>query len=58
MNESVLGEEEKIHIVTRRLFAQDARRHFVGVVISASGKLVVTDQKGYTLELTEFGPGS
>ena len=116
MSESVLTAGEKLHVITRRLFQQDVRRHFVGVVIAAddnlvklegyafilnpatnqyqrhankrmrvislcdagniinilpdamalealtyhfhAGKLVMTDGKGYELDLSEFLPGS
>ena len=37
---------EKIHIMTRRKFEQDIRRHFVGTVLASDGTVVRTE--GYT----------
>lgn len=37
---------EKVHIVTRRLFDESIRRHFVGEVVAADG--VVARMEGYT----------
>lgn len=31
------GSEQKVHIVTRRLFEEDLRRHFVGSITGGSG---------------------
>lgn len=35
----VVGLGDKLHIITRRLFHEDLRRHFVGEVVGASGGL-------------------
>lgn len=37
---------EKIHIMARRRFEQDIRRHFVGTVLTSDGSVVRTE--GYT----------
>lgn len=37
---------EKIHIMTRRRFEQDMRRHFVGSVLTSDGSIV--RMEGYT----------
>jgi hypothetical protein len=36
MNNAVLEIGEKVHIITRRMFPEDLRRHFVGVVQAVS----------------------
>jgi len=46
MPESVLTVGEKLHIMTRRLFADDVHPHFVGEVCAASGS--VFKAKGYS----------
>ena len=38
--------EDKLHVMTRRLFEEDVRRHFVGEVTAVSGGLV--EVRGYT----------
>lgn len=37
---------DRIHVIARRLFLEDLRRHFVGTVVAVSGHLVRAD--GYT----------
>ena len=37
---------EKVHIITRRKFEEDLRRHFLGVVLAVDGSLVRLE--GYT----------
>lgn len=37
---SVIQEGDILHVITRRVFDNDARRHFVGRVLDASGGLV------------------
>ena len=46
MSEQVIEVGEKMHIITRRLFEGDARRHFVGEVTRVSGEL--QEVRGYT----------
>ena len=41
----IVREGEKLHVITRRLFEGDVRRHFIGVVTEAEGVLVRL--KGY-----------
>jgi hypothetical protein len=36
MGDAILGLGEKIHVVTRRAFPEDVRRHFVGAVRAVS----------------------
>ena len=36
----IIEKGEKLHIVTRRRFAEDVRRHFVGIVLEAEGAVV------------------
>jgi len=36
----LINEGEKFHIITRRVFEADTRRHFIGQVVSASGSVV------------------
>ena len=43
---------EKVHIITRRLFDTDLRRHFVGVVEEATGGLARV--KGYTFVFDDW----
>ena len=45
MNDPILSPGDKLHIITRRLYADDLRRHFVGEVIRAEGDLC--EIKGY-----------
>ena len=46
MSESVIENGDKLHIMTRRLFEEDVRRHFAGEVTAVSGYLV--ELRGYT----------
>ena len=46
MIDAVIEIGDKVHVVTRRLFEGDIRRHFVGEVAAVSGDLV--ELKGYT----------
>lgn len=45
MDEAVLKAGEKVHVITRRLFAEDLRRHFVGEIIAVTDYLIRV--KGY-----------
>ena len=53
MSDRVVQSGDKLHIITRRLFEADVRRHFVGEVVGASGDLV--ELRGYTFV---FNPGA
>ena len=44
--------EEKIHIITRRVFEKDLRRHFVGVIEDVSSELARV--KGYVFVFDEW----
>ena len=46
MSEQVIDVGDKVHIITRRLFEDDIRRHFVGEVTRVSGEL--QEVQGYT----------
>ena len=46
MSEPVIAVGDKVHIITRRLFESDLRRHFVGEVTGVSGEL--HEVRGYT----------
>lgn len=46
MSESAIDLGDKLHIITRRRFEGDIRRHFVGEVIGISGEL--QSVRGYT----------
>ena len=39
MSERVIEVGDKLHIITRRLFESDVRRHFIGEVTGVSGEL-------------------
>ena len=39
MSDQIFSIAEKLHIVTRRLYADDVRRHFVGEITKASADL-------------------
>ena len=52
MSDSVIAVGDKLHIMTRRLFEEDVRRHFAGQVLAVSGALV--EVEGYTFI---FHPG-
>jgi hypothetical protein len=43
---------EKVHIITRRLFDENLRRHFVGEVIAAEG--VIVRLEGYSFIYDDF----
>lgn len=45
----IISPGEKIHIVSRPLFEEDTRRHFIGEVINAEGDLVRA--RGYVFVL-------
>jgi hypothetical protein len=53
MSDRVVQSGDKLHIITRRLFEGDLRRHFVGEVVGASDDLV--ELRGYTFV---FNPGT
>jgi hypothetical protein len=40
---SVLNIGDKVHIITRRLFPEDIRRHFAGEVLESSGDQIRTE---------------
>jgi hypothetical protein len=50
MSESVLVPGDKVHIVSRRLFPEDLRRHFVGVVVAESGGLHKVEGYGFVFD--------
>lgn len=43
---------EKLHIITRRLFETDLRRHFVGEILDVSGAVIWV--RGYAFVFDEF----
>lgn len=45
MSDHIIVPGDKLHIITRRLFPEDLRRHFAGEVIRAAGELC--EVKGY-----------
>ena len=53
MSDCILKPGDKLHIVTRRVFPDDIRRHFAGEVVGASGDLV--ELRGFTFV---FHPGT
>ena len=53
MSERVIEVGDKLHIITRRLFEGDVRRHFAGEVIGVSGEL--HEVQGYAFV---FNPGT
>lgn len=53
MSDSMIVAGEKLHIISRRLFSDDLRRHFAGEVIRAADDLC--ELKGYVFV---FLPGS
>ena len=53
MSDDLIVSGDKLHIVTRRLFDDDVRRHFAGEVVGAAGDLHVV--RGYSFV---FSPGS
>jgi len=40
VDEKVLTVGEKVHVITRRLFAEDLRRHFVGKIVAVTNHLI------------------
>ena len=46
---------EKLHIITRRSFEADARRHFAGKVIASSDALVRVEGHAYVVDLLGRG---
>ncbi len=46
MSGQVVGVGDKLHIVTRRIFEDDLRRHYMGEVVSVSDRLCAV--RGYT----------
>jgi hypothetical protein len=36
----IISEGEKIHVITRRRFEQDVRRHFAGTIVASEGAVV------------------
>ena len=53
MSETVIKVGDKLHIITRRLFERDVRRHFAGEVTGFSGEL--HEVRGYAFV---FNPGT
>ena len=53
VSESVIDPGDKLHVVTRRLFADEVRRHFAGEVVRVSGN--VCEVRGYAFV---FRPGT
>jgi len=51
MSAEIIRVGDKLHIMTRRLFETDLRRHFVGEVLRASGSFV--EIRGYTFIFQE-----
>ena len=49
MGDAVLGVGEKVHVVTRRAFPEDVRRHFVGAVQACSGDAVKLEGYAFVL---------
>ncbi len=49
MQSAVLATGDKLHVMTRRLFEADIRRHFVGEVLAHDNCLTLL--KGYTFIL-------
>lgn len=49
MSGAVVEVGDKLHIMARRFFEEDVRRHFIGEVIAASNSLV--EVRGYTFIL-------
>ena len=49
MSDHAVALGDQLHIITRRLFQEDLRRHFVGVVVGQSGDLFKI--RGYTFVL-------
>ncbi len=45
MSQAVVEVGQKVHIITRRLFKEDVRRHFVGTILAVSG--YVTRVEGF-----------
>jgi hypothetical protein len=46
MSETIMESGDKLHIMTRRLFEEDIRRHFVGEIMAVQGDLALI--RGYT----------
>ena len=49
MEAAVLGVGEKVHVVTRRAFPQDVRRHFVGSVQAISDDAIKLEGYAFVL---------
>lgn len=52
MSNPVLGVGEKVHVVTRRSFPEDARRHFAGAVLACSGDVAKVEGYSFVLHAT------
>lgn len=50
MTDPVINPGDKFHIITRRLFPEDVRRHMVGEVVTVSGALI--EVRGYVFVYT------
>jgi len=46
----VLGQGEKVHLMVRRLFEKDLRRHFIGEVVEVSEHLARMEGHVYVLD--------
>jgi hypothetical protein len=51
MSHAVIAPGDKLHLITRRLFEADMRRHFVGEVLAVEGPLCRL--RGYTFVFTQ-----
>ena len=47
MSEEIIQSGDKLHVITRRLFPDDLRRHFVGEVSKAIGHMCVLQGYAY-----------
>ncbi len=47
MSTDVVAVGEKIHVITRRAFKEDIRRHFAGVVAAVSDSLVRAEGRSF-----------
>jgi hypothetical protein len=52
MGNPVLAVGEKVHVVTRRSFPEDVRRHFVGAVVACAGDVVKVEGYAFVLHTT------
>lgn len=50
MGNDLLAVDDRIHVVTRRLFPEDVRRHFLGVVKAVTGVLVKLEGHSFVFD--------